>query len=94
MVEIIYDIIICILHLSYILFNKHKLKKKKKLKKNSIVYSPFHKRAFCYIDDAVEQIIALTLKNNNNNKIFNIGNMKEEIKIIDLAKKIKKLVFM
>ena len=69
------------------------LLEKKKLKKNTVVYSPFHKRAFCYIDDAVEQIIALTLKNNNNNKIFNIGNMKEEIKIIDLAKKIKKLVF-
>ena len=66
---------------------------KKKISKKTIVYSPNHTRAFCYIDDAIDQIIQLSLSRNVNNKIFNIGNMKEEIKIIDLAKKIKKIIY-
>ena len=53
------------------------------------IYSPYHKRAFCYIDDAVHQIIKLSMKKNIKNQIFNIGNMKEEIRMIDVAKKIK-----
>ena len=32
------------------------------------VYSPNHKRAFCYIDDAVEQIIKIT--NSSKNREF------------------------
>ena len=66
---------------------------KKKITKKSLVFSPHHKRAFCYIDDAVEQIVSLTLNPKTNNQIFNIGNMNQEIKIIDLAKKLKNLVF-
>ena len=66
---------------------------KREITKKSLVFSPHHKRAFCYIDDAVEQIISLTLNPKANNQIFNIGNMNQEIKIIDLAKKIKNLVF-
>ena len=61
--------------------------------KSTIVYSPTHKRAFCYIDDAVSQIIKLSLNRNIKNEVFNIGNMDEEIKIIELAKIIKKLYF-
>ena len=60
-------------------------------KKNKTIkiFSPTHKRAFCYIDDAIHQIIELAMKKKNNKKIFNIGNMSEEIKMIDVAKKIK-----
>lgn len=53
-------------------------------------FSPSHTRAFCYIDDAINQIIKLSLSEKNYGKIFNIGNQNEEIKIYDLAKKIKK----
>jgi UDP-glucose 4-epimerase len=56
------------------------------------IFSPNHQRAFCYIDDAIEQIIKLSLDKNINKKTYNIGNMKQEIKIYDLAKKIKKLL--
>jgi nucleoside-diphosphate-sugar epimerase len=66
---------------------------KKKITKKSSVFSPQHKRAFCYIDDAIEQIVSLALNPKANNQIFNIGNMTQEIKIIDLAKKIKNLVY-
>ena len=53
------------------------------------IFSPSHKRAFCYIDDAITQIIELSFNKKNNKLIFNIGNPKEEIKIFDLAKKIQ-----
>lgn len=61
--------------------------------KSTIVYSPNHKRAFCYIDDAISQIIKLSMNPNIKNDVFNIGNMQEEIKIIELAKLLKKLYF-
>jgi len=68
--------------------------KKFKDKKNKIIkiQSPSHKRAFCYIDDAINQIVELSFNNSNNNNVFNIGNNKEEIKIFDLARKIKKIL--
>jgi UDP-glucose 4-epimerase len=43
-------------------------------------------RAFCYIDDAVKATYELSKCNEGG--IFHIGNDKEEIKIIDLAKKV------
>ena len=49
-------------------------------------------RAFCFIDDAVNQIIKLSLKNKNQYSIYNIGNMSQEIKMIDLAKTVKKIL--
>ncbi len=60
-------------------------KSSKKIK----IYSPNHTRAFCYIDDAIKQIIKVSLSKACANKIYNIGNMKEETKIFDLAKKIQ-----
>ena len=57
--------------------------------KEIAIYSPNHKRAFCYIDDAVYQILKLSMNKRVKNQIFNIGNMQEEIKMIDVAKKIK-----
>jgi nucleoside-diphosphate-sugar epimerase len=43
-------------------------------------------RSFCYVDDAVEATMKLSLCGKNG--IFNIGNDKEEMKIINLAEKI------
>jgi UDP-glucose 4-epimerase len=65
-----------------------------KIKKNynCKIYSPDHTRSFCFVDDAIEQIIKLSFSNKLFNSIYNIGNMKEEIKIINLAKKIKAIV--
>ncbi|MDC3162414.1 NAD(P)-dependent oxidoreductase [Candidatus Pelagibacter sp.] len=65
-----------------------------KFNKKKIVnlFSPSHTRAFCYIDDAIHQIIELSFKKNTNNRIFNIGNQKEEIKIYNLGKKISILL--
>ena len=66
-----------------------KFKSKKKIIK---VYSPTHKRAFCYVDDAINQMIQLAFNKKANNFSFNIGNNEEEIKMFDLAKKIKILL--
>ena len=64
----------------------------KKLKnlKNVKVCSPNHTRAFCYIEDAIAQI--LFIEKSKVNEIYNIGNPKEEIKIIKLANFIKKII--
>lgn len=67
--------------------------KKFNMKKNTCkIYSPDHTRSFCYIDDAVNQIIGLSFNDKSNRKTFNIGNPKEEIKIKKLAILIKKLL--
>jgi len=66
------------------------INKLKKTKNKINVFSPNHTRAFCYIDDAINQIIKLSFSEKNYGKVFNIGNQNEEIKIYDLAKKIKK----
>ena len=63
-------------------------KSQKKIK----IYSPNHTRAFCYIDDAIKQIIKVSFNKRYTNQTYNIGNMKEEIKIFDLAKKIQSYV--
>ena len=68
-------------------------REKIKLTNKTYVFSPDHKRAFCYIDDAVNQIIKLAINKKNKNDIFNIGNMKREVKIMYLANKIKTFVF-
>ena len=62
------------------------LKNKKFLR----LYSSNHKRAFCYIDDAIYQIYTIT-KSKAINRIFNIGNNEEEISIFSLCKKILRL---
>ena len=69
--------------------NQEKNKKKNK----TYVFSPSHKRAFCYIDDAIKQIIQLSFNKKVKNSIFNIGNMKEEINMFNLAKLIKKKIY-
>ena len=47
-------------------------------------------RSFCYIDDLVEGICRIVFKDNIKGEIFNLGNP-EEVKVIDLAKKIIQL---
>ena len=64
------------------------IKKMSKLKKINI-FSPNHKRAFCFVDDSINQILSIALNKKLKRSIYNIGNSKEEIKIYDLAKKIK-----
>ena len=44
------------------------------------------------IDDAINQIVQLSFNNKNYNNVFNIGNSSQEIKMFDLAKKIKYLI--
>lgn len=66
-----------------------------KIKKNKnyiTVFSHNHTRAFCYISDAIDQILSLTLKKITKNKVINVGNSQEEIKIIDLVKKILRVL--
>ena len=56
------------------------------------VYSPNHKRTFCYIDDAVKQITSLIMDKNIKNEILNLGTQKPEIKMKELALKICKIM--
>jgi UDP-glucose 4-epimerase/UDP-glucuronate decarboxylase len=53
-----------------------------------VVYSTHHRRAFCYVQDAVRCTIAAMRSSAANGKTFNIGNDREETLIGDLAKKI------
>ena len=55
--------------------------KSKKLK----VFTQNHSRSFCYIDDAVSQILDLT-HSKKSKDVFNIGNDKKELIIKNLAK--------
>ena len=66
--------------------------KLKKNKKKISVFSWSHSRAFCYISDAIEQITFFTLNKRIKNMVINVGNDQEEIKIIDLTKKILKIL--
>ena len=65
----------------------------KRKNKRVVVFSPTHKRAFCYIEDAILQITKLSFDEKSYYKIFNIGNMSRELKMFDLAKKIKALIY-
>ncbi|WP_440907466.1 NAD-dependent epimerase/dehydratase family protein [Candidatus Pelagibacter sp.] len=100
------EIILQISDFNYIIYRPHniygprmgyshvipELISKFKTKDKVEVFSPYHKRAFCYIDDAIKLILGTCFKKVSLNKIFNIGNMNEEIRIIDLVKKIKHLL--
>ncbi len=58
-----------------------------KLKNNEVLplHSQNHKRCFCYISDAIEQIYTIMNNKKAVNTIFNIGNNLEEISIKQLA---------
>lgn len=49
------------------------------------VYSPHHKRTFCYISDAVAMMRLLAESRNSVNQAYNVGNQEPEICIRDVA---------
>jgi UDP-glucose 4-epimerase/UDP-glucuronate decarboxylase len=53
-----------------------------------VVYSPHHRRAFCYIDDAIRATVAAMRDPRAHNETINVGNDEEEIEIGDLARRI------
>jgi nucleoside-diphosphate-sugar epimerase len=55
------------------------------------VYSLNHKRTFCFIDDAIEQIIGLLNSDYSNRATYNIGSIDEEVSIEELSKVILKV---
>jgi len=55
------------------------------------VFSPSHRRNFCYIDDGVDFILSLIKHKKSLGKTFNIGSNTKDISIKDLAKIIIKL---
>jgi UDP-glucose 4-epimerase/UDP-glucuronate decarboxylase len=50
------------------------------------VYGSHETRAFCYIDDAVDATIRIAATPACANEILHVGNPREEIRIVDLAK--------
>ncbi len=48
-------------------------------------------RSFCYIDDIVDGIISAAFKDAGANEVFNLGNDREEYKIIDLIKMLSQI---
>ena len=60
--------------------------------KKILIQNSNHKRTFCHIDFAIELIYKISHNKKTSRKIFNIGSPEKEIKIIDLATKIKKIL--
>ena len=56
------------------------------------VFSPFHSRTFCYIDDAVEQLFRLMRRDALSGEVVNIGNEKPEVTMFQLAEMVLKMV--
>jgi nucleoside-diphosphate-sugar epimerase len=54
-----------------------------------VIRSPAANRCFCYIDDAVDQIVAAASTDRCHGQTLNIGNASEEIQIIELAEIIR-----
>ena len=52
------------------------------------VYSVAHRRAFCYVADAVELIVRLALAAEAEGQVFNLGNQDDEISIGELAARV------
>ena len=61
-------------------------------KKKITIHNSKHKRTFCDIDFAIELIFNISHKNKLTNTIFNIGSPEKEISIMELARKIKKIL--
>ena len=56
-----------------------------------IVYSPKHKRNFCYIEDAINLILSLIFRKETLGKTYNVGSNNTDISIERLAKIIIKI---
>jgi len=55
-----------------------------------VVYSPTHRRAFCYVSDAISAVIACMRDQKADGQTFNIGNNSEEVSIEEVATRILK----
>ena len=62
-----------------------------KKNKKILIHSPNHKRVFCYIDEAMEQIKRTFAKKSSDKQILNLGSETKEISIWNLAKMIKRI---
>jgi nucleoside-diphosphate-sugar epimerase len=49
------------------------------------VYSIKHKRSFCYIDDAIDQLFAMMENNSSENLVFNLGTESPEVTMEEVA---------
>ena len=56
------------------------------------VASPSHKRAFCYIDDAIEQIVRMAGSELTINQVLNLGNQDAENSIEEVAETVLKVL--
>jgi len=56
------------------------------------VYSPEHRRSFCYVDDATELLMRLALAPAGAGGTFNLGADIDEIRILDLARMVTGIV--
>lgn len=61
-------------------------------KNKILIQNSNHKRTFCFIDFGIELILKISHKKNSVKKIFNIGSPEKAISIMQLAKKIKKIL--
>ena len=69
------------------------LKKAHFQKKNKIVvFSPNHKRNFCYIDDGIDLILNLVFKKKSLGATFNVGSKEHDITINNLTKLILRIL--
>jgi nucleoside-diphosphate-sugar epimerase len=57
-----------------------------------VVFSPEHRRTFCYIDDAIELIVRLARSEAALNGTFNVGSTCPEISIASLAEVVLEVV--
>jgi nucleoside-diphosphate-sugar epimerase len=56
------------------------------------ISSPNHRRSFCYISDAVDLIYKMSISKRTKKNTYNIGSTDKSISIMQLAKKIKKIL--
>lgn len=63
-----------------------------KKNKKILIANSNHKRTFCYIDFAIELIFKISHDKKSLRKIYNIGSPEKDISIMQLAKKITKIV--
>mgnify|MGYP000861066999 CR=1 FL=1 len=63
-----------------------------KKRKNILVNNSNHKRTFCYIDFAIDLIVKISHDKKSTKKIYNIGSPDKDISILQLAKKISKIL--
>jgi len=55
------------------------------------IFSPSHRRNFCYIEDGINLILSLIFKQQSLRETFNVGSKQKDITINNLAKKILKI---